>query len=80
MNTTNQDRSQWLEERRQGIGGSDAAAAVGLSPWKTRLELWLEKTGQTPDREETPEMRRGTLLEPVVKQLYADATGRRKGS
>jgi putative phage-type endonuclease len=69
------DRSQWLDARRKGIGGSDAAAAVALSPWKTRLELWLEKTGQIPDGEETPEMRRGTLLEPVVKQLYADATG-----
>ncbi len=40
---------EWHDERRQGIGGSDVAAALGVSPWKSQLELWGEKTGLVPD-------------------------------
>ena len=68
-------RSKWLAARRTGIGGSDAAAAAGLSPWTTRLALYFDKIGQASEIEENADMRRGTLLEPVVRQLYADATG-----
>lgn len=39
-------REDWLAVRKQGIGSSDAAAAVGLNPYKSQLELWLEKTGR----------------------------------
>ena len=39
-------REEWLAVRKQGIGSSDAAAAVGLNPYKSQLELWLEKTGR----------------------------------
>ena len=70
-------RQKWLDERRTGIGGSDAAAVVGLSPWRTPLEVYLDKIGELPDSAENEDMRRGTLLEPVVRQLYADATGRK---
>lgn len=68
-------REQWLAERRTGIGGSDAAAAVGLSKWKTRLELFLDKTGRLRT-DETEPMRWGTLLEPIVRQEYVNRTGR----
>lgn len=34
-----QDRTDWLNERRKGIGGSDVAAIVGLSPWVTALDI-----------------------------------------
>jgi putative phage-type endonuclease len=39
-------REQWLELRKQGIGGSEAAAIFGLNPYKTNIELWEEKTGR----------------------------------
>lgn len=39
-------RDEWLNGRKGGIGASDAAAAAGLSPWKSAHELWLEKTGR----------------------------------
>jgi predicted phage-related endonuclease len=48
VDTRKIERANWLEVRRQGIGGSDAAAAVGLSPYKSPLELWLEKPAVTP--------------------------------
>ena len=72
---TPEQRQAWLAERRTGIGGSDAAAAVGLSKWKTPLELWLDKRGELETPESEP-MKWGTLLEPVVRQEYSNVTGR----
>lgn len=70
------DRTAWLEQRRSGIGGSDAAAVLGISKWRTPLSVWLDKTGQADNTSETEPMRWGTLLEPVIKQEYAERTGR----
>ena len=39
------DRVEWLEARKDGLGASDAAALLGLSPWKTNVQLWEEKCG-----------------------------------
>lgn len=44
-------RSDWLNLRRQGLGGSDAAATLGLSRWTSPYELWLDKTGRQFDDE-----------------------------
>lgn len=40
------NRQQWLEERKKGIGASDSAAVLGLSQYKTNIQLWKEKTGK----------------------------------
>lgn len=40
------EREKWLEQRKSGIGGSDAAAILGLSPYKSNVELWEEKIGR----------------------------------
>lgn len=40
------NEQEWLEARKSGIGGSDCAAVLGLSPYKTNIELWEEKTGR----------------------------------
>ncbi|MBB6580922.1 YqaJ viral recombinase family protein [Ralstonia solanacearum] len=83
VKTTELSRADWLEVRRTGIGGSDAAAAVGLNPYKSQLELWLEKTGRDaelskPDPNDTTEpIYWGTLLEPIVAAAYTQQTGRR---
>lgn len=68
-------REQWLAERRTGIGGSDVAPLMGLSPWTTPYELWLDKLGRLPQKEETPAMRMGTLLEPLILGMYVQETG-----
>ena len=36
-------RNEWLEERKKGIGGSDAAAIIGANPYKDNIKLWEEK-------------------------------------
>ena len=65
----------WLKAREDGIGASEVAAVVGLSPWETPFSLWLRKTGQVPPLEESRAMHMGHLLEPVVCQLWIEATG-----
>lgn len=63
-------------ERRTGIGGSDAAAAIGISPWRTPYDLWMEKIGAAEPLPVTEPMRWGTLLEPVVAAEYCRRTDR----
>lgn len=77
------DRDQWLQVRKSGIGSSDAAAAVGLHPYKSQLTLWMEKTGRDgglpkvdPNDDSSP-MYWGTLLEPIVAAHYTRRTGNR---
>lgn len=70
------DRQAWLAARRKGIGGSDVAALLGLSPWAGPFEVWLDKTGQAPlDSGETTAQRRGRLMEEPVARMYAEITG-----
>ena len=81
VGTRGLDRERWLEVRKQGIGSSDAAAAVGLNPYKSSLALWMEKTGRTINADISSDMESpaywGTLLEPFVAEAYATKTGRR---
>lgn len=77
VSTHGMSREQWLAVRRGGIGSSDAAAAVGLSPYKSPLELWLEKTGRKdgPDLSESEAVFWGTTLEAIIANVYAARTG-----
>lgn len=60
-------RAEWLDLRRTGLGGSDAAAVLGISKWTSSYGLWLDKTGQAPgDDNSTLAQRRGTFLEPFI--------------
>ncbi len=63
-----------LEERKKGIGASEAAAVLGLNPYRTPLEVWMQKKGLI-ETIETPAMRLGTRLEPVIAEMYQERTG-----
>jgi len=83
VKTNNLSRDDWLDVRKHGIGSSDAAAAVGLNPYQSQLELWMIKTGRAaglpkvdPNDENSP-MYWGTLLEPIVAAHYTKRTGNR---
>lgn len=83
VKTNDMTREDWLTVRRQGIGSSDAAASVGLSPYVSPLQLWMTKTGRDalfptidPNDESTP-LYWGTLLEPIVAAHYTKRTGNR---
>ncbi len=81
VSTKNMPRETWLDVRRKGIGSSDAAAAVGLNPYQSQLELWMHKTGKghllpaVDSNDETSPMYWGTLLEPIVAAHYTKRTG-----
>lgn len=67
---------EWHEIRRSGIGGSDAAAVLGMSKFKSPYQLFLEKTGDADQIPDNWDMQRGRALEPVIRQNYSDRTGR----
>lgn len=65
-------RKNWLEERKKGIGASDAASVVGLNPYKTNVQLWEEKTGlqQAEDISDKPYVKYGTEAEKHLRALF----------
>ena len=81
VSTKDINRQQWLDVRKQGIGSSDAAAAVGLNPYQSQLELWLIKTGRDADlakpdaEDESSPMYWGNILEPIVAAHYTKHSG-----
>lgn len=70
-------REQWLEYRRKGIGGSDAAAVLGISPFRTGRDLYYDKLNivTADDAENWVQLEVGTLLEPLVAKIFAHKTG-----
>jgi len=69
-------RHDWLEWRRGGIGGSDAAAVAGLSPFGNPWTVWADKRGLTPlEGPENRGRRAGRLLEPVILDWFEEDSG-----
>lgn len=66
---------EWLAARENGIGASQAAAAIGMSEWQSMTSLWAEKLGLIPAQPENISMRIGTELEPLIARMYTEATG-----
>lgn len=77
VSTEHLSRHDWLEYRRQGIGGSDAAAVLGISPFRTARDLYYDKLGvvTADDQENWVALEVGTLLEPLVASIFAKKTG-----
>lgn len=76
VETKNMTQAEWLEVRRKGIGSSDCAAACGLNPYMSMLELWMIKTGRIQQNiEEESEghapLYWGKRLEPLVAEYYS---------
>ena len=75
--TAGLSRAEWLEFRRKGIGGSDAASVLGISPFRTGVDLYYDKLGlPVEDSEENwVAMEMGNLLEDLVARIFAKKTG-----
>lgn len=71
------DRDDWLAKRKSGIGASDVAGILGLSPWATPFTVWADKTQALVDEptEETEEMDWGRTLEDLVIDRWEEKTG-----
>lgn len=67
---------QWLEERRKGCGGSDVAAILGISPWKSAFQVYQEKRREVEAWQGNESTDWGKRMEPALRQWYSDVTGR----
>ena len=76
-NTLDMSREQWLELRRQGIGGSDSAAIVGLDRYRSAFDVYAEKIGLKPEQPDNEAMRQGRDLEQYVAERFMESTGKR---
>jgi len=73
--TVTPEREAFLDTRTKGIGGSDAAVILGLSKYKTPLQLAEEKLGRAEPFQGNRFTEAGNRLEDVIAQWYADTTG-----
>lgn len=70
------DRTDWLAWRRSGIGASDVAGILGISPWSSPYSVWADKVGITPfDADATEAQEMGLALEPTINALFHARTG-----
>jgi putative phage-type endonuclease len=63
---------EWHAARKDGIGGSEIAAVLGLSPWESAFSLYHRKRGLVPPRESNTEMEAGRRLEPVICDVFEE--------
>ncbi len=77
ISTNGMCREEWIEHRRLGIGGSDAAAIIGLNPWVAPYTIWASKTGRLPEKEDNEAMRQGRDLEAYVAERFTEETGKK---
>ncbi len=73
--TENMPYEIWLEERKKGIGGSDASVVCGINRYKSPVQLWMEKTDQIHSDEAGEPAYWGTLLEGLVREEFSKRTG-----
>ena len=75
--TLDMPRDEWLELRRKGIGGSDAAAIVGLDRYRSPFDVYADKLGLRPEIPDNEAMRQGRDLEQYVAERFMEATGKK---
>ena len=72
--TPEEINAQWVEARKNGIGGSDVASIMGLNKYSSPLSVWLIKTGRepSPDLSDNQAVEWGNRLEDVVADKFAE--------
>lgn len=70
-----QGSADWLQWRQGGIGASDAATIMGLSPFETPFGLWMLKTGRSKPKKTTRAMQHGHDNEEFARDMYIEITG-----
>lgn len=73
--TRTSSREEWLEDRRKSLGGSDMGAVLGLNDYASPLTVWMDKTGKSPEKQQTEWMRLGNDLEDYVAQRFTEKSG-----
>lgn len=71
------NHEEWLEIRKNYIGGSDAAAVVGLNSFSSPYTVWADKLGKLPPKDDNEAMRLGRDLEDYVAKRFTEQTGKK---
>ena len=77
VSTLNLDKKEWLQYRKQGIGGSDAGAVCGLNPYRTAMQVYQDKTSEEIEEIDNESMRQGREFEDYVARRFTEATGKK---
>ncbi len=75
IKTEGMNRWGWLKLRMSGIGGSDAGAIAGVNPYRSPMNVYLDKINLDMDQKETEAIRCGHDLEAYVAERFTEATG-----
>ena len=73
--TKDMPKDEWLKHRQAGIGGSDASCIAGLNPWKSAIQLYMDKKEENPQEIKSLRMELGNRLEGLVAELFTESTG-----
>ena len=75
--TKGMPHEEWLRYRKLGLGGSDAGAVCGLNPYRTAMEVYLDKTSESMEDVDNEAMRQGREFEEYVARRFTEATGKK---
>ncbi|MFR8222414.1 MAG: lambda-exonuclease family protein [Blautia faecis] len=73
--TGNLTREEWLQLRRNGIGGSDASVIMGKNPCRSILQLWEEKQESCQFQIMEMNSLTGGMMEPIIRKEFMNRTG-----
>ena len=68
---------EWLKYRKMGVTGTDASSICGLNPYKSALQIFIDKTTDNIDIFDNEAMRQGRELEEYVTMRFCEATGKK---
>ena len=77
ISTKDMPHEEWLNHRRNSIGGSDASAIIGMNTYSSPYTVWADKLGKLPPKKDNEAMRLGRDLEEYVAKRFTEATGKK---
>lgn len=77
VSTLNLPREEWLQYRKQGVGGSDAGAICGFNPYRSAMQVYYDKTSDEIENIDNEAMRQGREMEEYVARRFTEETGKK---
>ena len=75
ISTLEMSQEDWLDCRYESIGASDAGAVLGINPYKTAVDVYMEKVTRSNNFEDNFNMWLGREIEPIIKKRFMEETG-----
>jgi len=77
VDVTKISHEEWLKYRKMGITGTDSGAIVGMNPYKSALQVFVDKTTENIEVFDNEAMKQGRDLEEYVAQRFCETTGKK---